>query len=256
MRLVTWNLNFRRNVAAQLEAVTAADPDVVVFQEVRKAGFEEMAEQLASAGLPHFTHSLEHCDEGYTPALGRFVAVGSRWRLRAAASVGSDAPEAVVSVEVAGPVGAFELVGLYVPTASRDDHLKVPTQEAVALRMRRAIDAPHVLCGDFNSPKAEAADGTITPFSRKKNQRAVAAELGLLNGLAAFGMVDAFRACNGFEADDSSWYWKNRGRMGGYRLDHIMASRHFEVRDCFYNHEVRLSGLSDHSMMVADLEFR
>ncbi len=68
-------------------------------------------------------------------------------------------------------------------------------------------------------------------------------------------MVDAFRSANGYEVNGSSWYWKNRGRTGGYRLDHIMASRHFTVSGCFYNHEVRLSGLSDHSMMVADLDF-
>ncbi|MGE0602089.1 MAG: endonuclease/exonuclease/phosphatase family protein [Dehalococcoidia bacterium] len=248
---MTWNLNFRRSVDAQMEAVLALAPDVAVFQEVRAAGFAEMAALLAARGLPHFATSLDHCEEGYAPALGRFVAAASRWPFLDAAPLAAPAPEVAVARTVAGPWPDFELVGLYVPSAARDDQLKIPTQEAVARRIRRAAEWPHILCGDFNSPNAETADGVITPFSRRKHERALAAELGLFDG-----MVDAFRACNGFGVAESSWYWKNRGRTGGYRLDHILVSRHFAIEGCFYNHDVRLSGLSDHSLMVADLSYR
>jgi endonuclease/exonuclease/phosphatase family metal-dependent hydrolase len=75
-----------------------------------------------------------------------------------------------------------------------------------------------------------------------------------MTGMAVIGLRDAFRAVNGYGAPEASWYWKNRGRTGGYRLDHIFASEHFRPVSCAYLHETRTSGLSDHSAIVADLE--
>lgn len=144
---------------------------------------------------------------------------------------------------------------MYVPTIARVDGVKIPTQMAINERMRASLERPHILCGDFNSPKAEALDGTITLFTRRSREAEYAGEHALMDGLKPFGLSDAFRACNGFEPDDRSWYWKNRGRTGGYRLDHIFISPHFGATKCWYDHTVREAGLSDHSIMAADIEF-
>ncbi|HYI80648.1 MAG TPA: hypothetical protein VEW67_07300 [Thermoleophilaceae bacterium] len=42
-------------------------------------------------------------------------------------------------------------------------------------------------------------------------------------------------------------------RRGGYRLDHLVASREFEPLSCGYLHDHRDAGLSDHAPLVADL---
>ena len=120
--------------------------------------------------------------------------------------------------------------------------------------MRQALQRPLVLCGDFNSPKAETAEGEVVLFSRPSRVEEFAGEHGLMAGLSEFGMNDAFRACNGYAVDDRSWWWKNRGRTGGYRLDHIFVSGHFRTTRCWYDHSVREQGLSDHSLMGADIE--
>ena len=69
-------------------------------------------------------------------------------------------------------------------------------------------------------------------------------------------MVDAFRGANGYDISEASWYWKNRGRTGGYRLDHVFVSNHLRPVACWYEHDLRLGGLSDHSPIVADLNRR
>ena len=130
--------------------------------------------------------------------------------------------------------------------------LKVETQEGLLRRLRRKR-RPTIVCGDFNSPKHEGLDGIVTPFSGPRGERAVAAEMALMGRINACGLVDAFRHCQGYEADGRSWYWKNKGRTDGFRLDHIFASPSLRVETCDYVHTWRESGLSDHSPIYADI---
>lgn len=249
----TWNLNFRRDVAGQMEALLANGPDVVVLQEARAASFGALAEYFAAAGLAHFATSASSL-HGFRMA--RYVAVASRFPFEPAAPVEGPAPETAVCLQVAAPGEPFELVGVYVPSIARKDGVKVPTQHAMHARMAAAKDQPHLICGDFNSPMAESVDGEVTLFFKPSRQVEYAGERALMHGLVELGMRDAFRDCNGWEVDAPSWFWKNRGRTGGYRLDHIFVSPHFEVNRCWYDHSVREAGLSDHSAMFAEVVLR
>ena len=251
MRLATWNLNFRRDVEGQLAAAFKHAPDIVVFQEVRAASVPQLADLLAAAGLTEFRTSVD----GLSGAAGpnRYVVLASRWALEDASPVECPAPQTALCAQVDSPSGQFDLVGVYVPTIARVDGVKVPTQLAIRERMRASSLRPHVLCGDFNSPRAESADG-ITLFTRPSRAAEYEGEHALMGGLFELGLADAFRACNGYRPDDRSWYWKNRGRTGGFRLDHIFVSSHFQVRGCWYDHSVRERGLSDHSLMCAEFD--
>jgi len=251
--LATWNTNFRRDVAAQVDAVAAHESDVVVLQEVRAASFAELAARLAAAGLPHFATSSSSVS-GHR--MNRYVVAASRFPLHDTAPVDGPAPETSVCLEVGTPWGGFELVGVYVPSIARKDGVKVPTQHAMHARLANADARPHIICGDFNSPKAESPEGEVTLFFKPGRPAEYAGERALMHGLVGLGMRDAFRAANGYEDPSPSWFWKNRGRTGGYRLDHIFVSPHFEVTRCWYDHAVRERGLSDHSLMCAEVAFR
>jgi len=149
---------------------------------------------------------------------------------------------------------AFEVVGAHIPTVGRPDRwIKVETQEGLVARLKEAT-LPTIVCGDFNSPRGEAADGEIVPFATARGGRALAAERALVGRTNSAGMVDVFRAVHGYERDAASWYWKNRGRTGGFRLDHIFASKEVRVSRCDYDHVCRDIGLSDHSAIYADFE--
>ena len=254
MRVATWNLNVRKNTAAQVQAVLKAGADVAAFQEVSVRTWPGLQQALAQAGLIHVTTG---CGEAGEPGtLDRFVVVASRWPLRECSQASIPAPECVVAAVVDAPGGEFDFVNAHIPTIARGQPLKLATQEGVAARLRQAATRPTIFCGDLNSPIGETPEGEPIPFSAKRDLRGRAAELSILSGLAEHGMYDAYRRLNGAAADDRSWWWKNRGRTGGFRLDHIFVSREFEVTACSYDHSVRAERLSDHSLMVADVTFR
>lgn len=227
-------------------------PDVVVLQEVTPYAEPGLREALAGAGLGCVLSGSE------TPGrqLVRYVLVASRWPLARCKQAQVPAPEVVICARVFAPGRPFEVVGVHVPTIGRGLPLKLATQEGIAVRLRSARRRPTIFCGDLNSPKAELSESEVIPFMSKRNPRVFEGEFALVSGLRSLGMRDAFRCINGYAVDDLSWWWKNRGSTGGYRLDHIFSSRHFEVAGCRYDHAVREQGLSDHSLIVAELNWR
>jgi exonuclease III len=251
MRVMSWNLNARRKcVPLQAEAICRLQPDVACFQEATIDSWEDLVPMLREAGLVHALSGPETLAGGSVSSINRWVAVASRWPLEPQEAC-FPVPELVVCARVLRPSAPVDLVAVHVPTRSRDAWLKVEVQEAIAARLG-ASDLPQVLCGDFNSPRAETESGEVVAFIGPRGGRALAAELALVVGPATHGMVDVYRAVNGWRADDRSWFWKRYGETGGYRLDHIFASASLEPEACWYAHELRLSGLSDHSPIIAD----
>jgi len=255
MRVLSWNVAARRRAQLQAGAIAAVAPDVVVLQEVTASLWRELGPMLACEGLAHALCGPEAMASGEPLALTRWVVVASRWPLSPCEPASVPAREVVVCATVDGPAGAFSLAGVHIPTIGRGMPLKLGTQEGLYAWLAARGGSPLVVAGDFNSPKAEAPDGTVTPFMSRRNERSYAAEDALMAGMPAVGLHDAFRSANGYALTESSWYWKNRGRTGGYRLDHIFASPNFRPVASRYLHDTRESGLSDHSALVAEFEY-
>ena len=253
VRVMSWNLNARRVACgAQVEVIAGLAPDVLALQEVTAASWRDLAALLPAAGLPHVI--LGAPAEPPSHSRGRVVALASRWPLAACAQADVPHPQLVVCARVDGPGDQLEVIAVHVPTWANGRLPKVLTEEGITARARAAA-GPLLLLGDFNAPFGELADGTVRAFSPAKDVRAVEAELGLTGpGLASAGIVDAFRAVHGYGVPEASWYWKNRGRTGGFRLDHVLTSAHLRPVACWYEHGPRESGLSDHSPIVADLD--
>ena len=131
-----------------------------------------------------------------------------------------------------------------------------------------------ILCGDFNSPIQEMADGQIrtsgqiTPGPdgryimnkwwrikqgrRFPEERWDMAERQVLQGLRRYDLSDVFRAKHPYGHDEFSYYTNNRGKRNGLRLDHIFASHLLEVVDCKYLHDLRrVKKLSHHAPIEA-----
>ena len=255
IRVLSWNVAKRRDCRAQVEALLALKPDIVVLQELNGRTWPRHRESLVAAGLTEATSAVELAAVGRSSdrSLPCFVAVASRWRLVASDPAPVPAAEAVACLSVNSPAGTFDLVGVHIPTYGRADRvLKVETQEGLIERLA-GLSMPTLLCGDFNSPFAEERDGMVIPFARRRAERQHMAEAALMGLTNSSGLVDLFRKRHGYSVDAYSWYWKNRGKTGGYRLDHIFASRQFTVRACDYVHEWRSEGLSDHSAIYADV---
>jgi endonuclease/exonuclease/phosphatase family metal-dependent hydrolase len=257
IRVVSWNVNARRDCAGQVAALVAFEPDVVALQEVTAGSDARFPECLAAAGLPHYVSGAALAAEAGAETIAkRYSALASQYPFVVEPVPGLPRPELAISALVGAPGGPVRVLGVHIPTWSNGSQAKMQTQEGVCAYLA-ARDGPTILMGDFNSPKQELEDGTIVPFMRPKDVRGRAAELGLMTACLRDGaLVDCFRSANGLGASGESWYWKNRGRTGGFRLDHIFASPHFRTVSCRYAHELRLAGMSDHSPILAELESR
>ena len=255
MRIVSWNVNKRRDCETQVRAVLELAPDIVVLQEVMARAWPRLSAALAEGGLAFGQSGWELAtDSDPARRIVSFVAIASRWPLAPSRPAAVPAQEAVACVTVSAPAGRFDVIGVHVPTSGQADRtLMVETQEGLLARLLRA-ELPTVVCGDYNSPRGEEPDGTVVPFSSLRRERARAAELALVGATNAAGMIDAYRAARGYDEAGHSWYWKNRGTTGGFRLDHVFVSPSFRVVDCDYVHAWRESRLSDHSAIYADIE--
>ena len=252
MRLISWNVQKRSRdaLSRQVGALARRGPDLVALQEVTISTAPCLRQELRQAGLVHVAASLDRL-EAARADLRRSkggVLLASHWPLQVlpACEVGAPWPERVLSAVVESPSGPVEVHTVYVPNAATGPAvgrpwLKSETFEALFRCLARPSERPRVLCGDFNAPLREERDGTVIPFG--KRGRAASAELSIFVGLGQFDLVDVFRAVHGYAVQAFSWY----GRLNGYRLDHVFASRALGAATCEYLHAFREARLSDHS---------
>jgi exonuclease III len=246
-------------LAQQVDAIVARKPDVVALQEVTKTTLPQFRQNLCEYGFEHFV-------DGYCgrDGIAHFTLIASRFPLQEIAPSSLDALKAGCHLAVIfkAPYGKVEFHNVHIPGFTSANVSKRGVLETLYDLL--ATEAPHyrILCGDFNAPQKELLDGTLITFwqTLRKNgefkikrgrEREHQAEYAALTGLAEFDLVDTFRLLNGYDREDCSWYAKNRGRLFGFRLDHIFASKLLNAVDCRYFHDLREVGLSDHSAMEA-----
>jgi exonuclease III len=245
VRILTWNVAGRvTRQAEQAEAVAAIAADVIALQEVTPRTWPLWREALG----PNALWSLEPpapARGGPRPlgvvlaamfALERVPVGDVAWHERAIHARG----------------GGVDLLSVHSPISPSPELAKVRFHEGLLAHLR-ALTGPAVLAGDLNTPRRELPDGSLLTFAHnsdgslrpERGERWDAAEQALLRAL---GWHDAFRALHP-DAKARSWTWPNGG---GYRLDHVLVTPGVEVLTATYLHELRESGLSDHSGLVVD----
>ena len=186
------------------------------------------------------------------------VLVAARQTLERITSAFVPWPERLLSVRVETE-RPFELHNLHSPISPTPDLVKIRTHRALHAHLARPLALPQLVVGDLNTPRREQPDGTVWTFARDsrgklrldRGERWDQAELALIRGLEPYGYRDVFRALHGYARKEISWAYPRR--RGGYRLDHVVASREFELVACEYIHELREEGLSDHSAIWTEL---
>jgi exonuclease III len=250
--IVSWNLAGRvKCLEQQGKLLLGLGADVLCLQELTPSTLPRWRAELETAGY----HTLE------PPAPGgsRRLSVLSAARVPLAALEVPDLPwpERVLAARL--PDGS-EVVNVHSPTSAKPDLVKVRTHEALFAQLAvGARDRLRILCGDLNTPRKERADGTIWTFARdrygrlrpERGERWDRAELALIRGLDDYGFRDAYRVLHGYERPELSWEWPRWG--GGYRLDHLLVAGPWAIASCDYLHAFRVSGLSDHSALIAEL---
>ena len=259
IRLITWNVARRADgLAAQAAALGGREPDLVALQEVTARTLPLWRAALATLGLRRVLCSLDTADPARVPAGPRRTGVLLAARVPLEPLPGL-LPVPWPETALAGRGAGLELHTVHVPNAANGE-IKPLTLAAVRVGLA-ARSGPRVLCGDLNTPRREAPDGTVWSFARDgrgrlRPERAGAwdaAELGVVPGLRDLGFTDAFRALHGMAAREPSWTWRRiAGHSGGWRLDHVFCAG-LEPVACAYHHDWRDAGLSDHSALEAEL---
>lgn len=273
MRLVSWNVAGRVGRAAEQARVLAArEPDVIALQEVRERSAPLLIDGLADGGLCH------HVSAGPAPHGRRyFEVVCSRWpvtRLPEYAE-GLPFPERLLSTLVEAPFDLVEVHTTHVPPGSNNGWRKIEHLNA----LRRFLGHPEtrlrLLCGDFNTPRAERPDGTVITWAQDERTGAFlkrppgatarddsrpwdpdawdAGERGVLEGLAEHGLPDAYRALYPGR-EEFSYYARGKDRMIGRRFDHVFASPEMRPATACYLNDLREAGLSDHAAIEVDFD--
>lgn len=244
MRLVAWNLMHGGNARRMPEiALSLLDlkPDLAVLSEYRPAAGGQIAGVLADHGLVHHIHN--------DPPRGvNGLLIASREPLREIPTsvplgVGSNRRAERRLLEVETP--SLVVVAVHVPPdAWRESHTDTSARERVLARLlqiaRDRREQPCALIGDFNAARADAGGDSPTPTGATA-----------LGQLATMGFVDAWRTHNP-GVSEPTWV----GPDGhGVRIDHAYLSSSLARRlaACQFSHAPRLSGHSDHSILVVDL---
>jgi exonuclease III len=256
--LVSWNVAGRlQRLAEQAERVLAESPSVVCLQEVTKASAPLWQEALRAGGLDHVAVANIAARPDASRPLG--VLTAAREPLAEITVPGLPWPERVLSVRL----GGSEIVNVHSPVSPSPGLAKVLTHEALFAHLSSAAAHPRIVCGDFNTPRAEKPDRTIWTFARTKHgklrlergERWDTAELALLRGLEEHGFRDAYRELHGWDHKNPTWEWPRWG--GGYRLDHLVVSPEVQVHRVEYRHDWRRAlRLSDHSALVAEIRIQ
>ena len=271
MRLLTWNLNSRRKVAEQVAAIAARSPDIVALQELTLISTMSWRDVLPLAGLPNVVDSFSSSPSWEPKGPRRYaLIVASRFPLTYVTWPHAVPwPERILSVEVLTLRGAINVHTTHIPPGCTNGWLKVKMLEAVSAVISAQSSTASILCGDFNVPQAETAEGRIVTWgediidgkprllARRKGgdgRHWDAAERIVMEGGAQRQLIDAYRHLHGYGRQEFSWFVKRKERRIGRRFDHVFCSRDLVVKRCEYLHDLREAGLSDHSALELDFE--
>jgi exodeoxyribonuclease III len=230
VRLLAWNI--RQGGGTRLSGIMAAiarhDADVLILSEYRGGeSAERLCAALKACGYRHLSRLLPPPQRTgvVVAARRRFVECGPLCRQ-------VEEPWRLLDVDL----GALRLTGVYMPNL----RAKLPYWQSLLAALAQRAGSDALAIGDFNTCRAYVDEpGAID----------VAAHF--MDHVAAAGFSDLWRHRYP-DGREFSWY-SHRGN--GFRIDHAflspsLAARAGAVR---YSHEERLSGLSDHSILLLDL---
>jgi endonuclease/exonuclease/phosphatase family metal-dependent hydrolase len=259
MKLISWNVNGRVGdaCAAQIDAVLKRSPNVVALQELTLKSYPQWCDALLSAGFSVVSTVDLVAVPCHNPSITRkyFNAIAARGtvdplpglRFPDPEEARVSFPEKYVAARVVLDGLEFEVHNAHLPPGSTRGVIKPQAFEAIRRRTDQ-VTVPHVLCGDFNSPRHGDARGVTTwaPSGHGGADWDRAERLVLDNPRLRDVYRETRLATNAFAV---SHYTGSTPR----RYDHIYASRELRVTACRY-HETWLGQFSDHAAVEAELE--
>ena len=254
MKIASWNVNSMKvRLPHVLEWLAAADPDVLVLQEIKQQTDAFPVQELLEAGY----RSVANGQKTYNG-----VATVSKADIAEPVGElpGFDDPQRRV---LATTIGDVRVVNLYVPNgqAVGSDKYDYKLRWLAALRdyLATELDAHEklVVLGDFNI--APADEDVYDPVAWGDEVLCSERERAALQKLLELGLTDTFRKFEQPEKTFSWWDYRAAGfrRNAGLRIDLILASPALAERCAasYVDKEPRAwERPSDHAPVVAEFE--
>lgn len=264
MLVATWNIAGNQGISPkrlrQIEGVLRdLGADIVLLQEVRAGELTAtVRDMLADHGLLHSSFSTDRVEKKHG------VAVASRWPIRSPHVPGGRSFEAAT---IESPTGPLLVISTHIPNGVGNGWKKAYSMEELGEYIEK-VSGPLIVGGDFNEPREFGPDLIVEPFGRGPRLSRSWDDYWT----DRFGVTDRLSkwrdACRrllqaGNDLDLShaffSLYPEERpvthvttGSEDRF-FDHLLV-RGLNVADAGFNHEVRESGASDHSLAWARLE--
>ncbi len=232
LRLVTYNVNYANpDPQASLDAIAAADADVVLLQEITPAWQRALAHRFEKT-YPHQIFRLHTRAAGGLAVLSKHAIVDEE--LMPSPNAGWFPAERLV---VDTSLGRVQILNVHLrPAIDGGSWIKgyfttppLRLREIEAYFPKLARDLPTIIAGDFN----EAPEGGALAFLAKRGFTRVPAN------------------------DPPTWHYvvEKHGKSSevlAMDIDHVMLDRHFVAKDV----RVVDAGTSDHRPVIVTIEKR
>jgi len=228
-KIVSWNIlhGGGKRMPQILAAIETHKPDILTLQEVRRGSHED----ALTSGLQAQGFSQIHLPETKA-ARENTILIAARGPFEAEHFPDDNGPTHILKAR-------FEDLTLY-PLHFPQKKAQVPLFHALLDLPEAERQKPALLIGDLNCG---------IPFEDSDTK--TFANTHLFQQLLVQGWVDAWRTRH----DDAREYtWISAKRKNGFRYDHALATTALDeqVTGVEYDHEPRLDGASDHSMLIVN----
>ena len=253
MKVFTWNVNSLRARMEQVERlINEQAPDVLCLQELKLEEDKIPLESFHRWGYPHVV--------GWGQTAYNGVAMLSKDPIidPQRGFIDYDDDQARV---VAGTVNGVRIYGLYTPNGQTVGapafHYKLKWLEQLRTELDRySTDQDLLVCGDMNVAPSDL--DVWDPFKAEGRILAHPDERAAIQALIDWGLVDAYREANAFDAEFSWWDYQKMGfqRNHGMRIDHIYLTQPLYARcdDVTIHRDVRgWPSPSDHAPVSVTL---
>jgi len=233
MKILSWNILHGGGQRAHdiLDAIEKEQADIVTLQEFRHGSSKDiLLEGLAKMGL----------DEQYVPettsARDNSLIIASSYNFQAQIFPKGE-PIPARAVRAFFPdLNELNLVAVHLPQKKKQP----PFLHALIDLDKDFLAENSLIIGDMN---------VGIPFEDSETKSFE--HTFLFQQLLRDGWVDTWRSRN---PKAKEYTWISTKQKNGFRYDHALASASLNIKttDVKYNHDVRLSGVSDHSYMVIE----
>lgn len=235
MRLLSWNIlhGGGKRTREILQAIDAEKPDIITLQEFRNGSSRyEMVEGLTAMGFKHqFIPETSNNRDNTVIIASKFPFEATLFPESDSGKQGANAIQARFDAPI-----ELTLFAVHLPHKQK----QLPYFEALLDLPKKFREQASVIIGDFNCG---------IPFEDSETKSFYATHL--FQQLLRDGWIDAWRSRN---KKVREFTWISTKQQNGFRYDHALVSDAFnqKVSKIEYQHNVRLAGTSDHSMLLVD----